>query len=56
LFLSTGFAYGIKWGQSIAEVAKELGEPDIFKNALVFILVMAGGFTINCVWCLLLNM
>jgi len=53
--MSAGFAYGIKWGQPIADVARELGAPDIFKNAPVFIIVMAGGFTVNCVWCLFLN-
>jgi L-rhamnose-H+ transport protein len=53
--MSAGFAYGIKWAQPIAAVARELGAPDIFKNAPVFIIVMAGGFTVNCAWCLLLN-
>ena len=53
--MSAGFAYGINWGKPIAAVAMDLGAPDIFKNAPVFIVVMAGGFTVNCVWCLLLN-
>jgi L-rhamnose-H+ transport protein len=53
--MSAGFAYGIKWGQPIAEVAKTMGATDIFKNAPVFIVVMAGGFTVNCVWCLFLS-
>jgi L-rhamnose-H+ transport protein len=53
--MSAGFAYGIKWGQPIAAVARDLGAPDIFKNAPVFIVVMAGGFTVNCIWCLILN-
>ncbi|MEI7900200.1 MAG: L-rhamnose/proton symporter RhaT [bacterium] len=53
--MSAGFAYGIKWGQPIAEVARSLGAADIFKNAPVFVVVMAGGFTVNCVWCLILN-
>jgi len=53
--MSAGFAYGINWGKPIAAVAMDMGAPDIFKNAPVFIVVMAGGFTVNCVWCLLLN-
>jgi len=53
--MSAGFAYGIKWGQPIAELARNLGAADIFKNAPVFIVVMAGGFTVNCAWCLILN-
>ena len=53
--MSAGFAYGIKWGQPIAEVSRNLGAAEIFKNAPVFVVVMAGGFTVNCVWCLMLN-
>jgi len=53
--MSAGFAYGINWGKPIAAVAMDMGAPDIFKNAPVFIVVMAGGFTVNGVWCLLLN-
>jgi L-rhamnose-H+ transport protein len=53
--MSAGFAYGIKFGQPVAEVARNLGAADIFKNSPVFIVVMAGGFTVNCVWCLILN-
>jgi len=53
--MSAGMAYGIDWGKPIANVALDLGAPDILKNAPVFIVVMAGGFTVNCVWCLLLN-
>ena len=53
--MSAGMAYGINWGKPIAAVALKLGAPDILKNAPVFIVVMAGGFTVNCVWCLLLN-
>jgi len=53
--MSAGFAYGIKWGQPIAEMAKTMGAPDIFKNAPVFVVVMAGGFTVNCCWCLFLS-
>jgi L-rhamnose-H+ transport protein len=53
--MSAGFAYGINAGKPVAEIALQAGAPDIFKNSPVFILVMAGGFTVNCVWCLLLN-
>jgi len=53
--MSAGFAYGINAGKPIAHFAHEMGAMDIFKNAPVFIVVMCGGFTVNCVWCLLLN-
>lgn len=53
--MSAGFAYGIKWGQPIADVANMMGAPDIFKNAPVFIVIMGGGFTVNGCWCLFLN-
>ena len=53
--MSAGFAYGIQWGQPIADLALDLGAPNIFKNAPVFIVVMTGGFTVNCAWCLILN-
>jgi len=53
--MSAGFAYGIKWGQPIASLARDLGAPDIFKNAPVFIVIMAGGFSVNCAWCLILS-
>ncbi len=53
--MSAGFAYGINAGQPIARKAAELGAADLFKNSPVFIMVMGGGFTVNFVWCLILN-
>ena len=53
--MSAGFAYGINAGKPIAEIAFQSGSPDILKNSPVFILIMAGGFTVNCIWCLILN-
>lgn len=53
--MSAGFAYGINAGKPVAEMALQVGAADIFKNSPVFILVMAGGFTVNCIWCLILN-
>lgn len=54
--MSAGFAYGINAGKPIAERALALGAPELFTNSPVFIVVMAGGFTVNCIWCLLLNL
>jgi L-rhamnose-H+ transport protein len=53
--MSAGFAYGINAGKPVADIALQMGSADIFKNSPVFILVMAGGFTVNCIWCLILN-
>lgn len=54
--MSSGFAFGIQSGQPIAEAAHSLGSPSIFKNGPVFVVVMAGGFLVNCIWCLYLGM
>ncbi|TFG46364.1 MAG: rhamnose/proton symporter RhaT [Candidatus Brocadiia bacterium] len=53
--MSAGFAYAITAGKPVAEASLQSGAPDILKNAPVFILVMAGGFTVNCIWCVILN-
>lgn len=53
--MSAGFAYAMTAGKPVAEAALQSGAPDIFKNAPVFILIMGGGFTVNCIWCVLLN-
>lgn len=42
-------------GGPIADAAAEAGS-DVFKNNPIFIVVMAGGFTTNCIWCLALNL
>jgi L-rhamnose-H+ transport protein len=53
--MSAGFAFAMTAGKPIAEKAFELGAPNILKNAPVFILVMGGGFTVNGIWCVALN-
>jgi L-rhamnose-H+ transport protein len=54
--LSSGFAFGIQAGQPIAQSAFANGAPAIFKNGPVFVMVMAGGFLVNCLWCLYLGL
>ena len=54
--MSSGFAFGIQAGQPIAEAALAHGAPAIFKNGPVFVVVMAGGFLVNCLWCLYLGL
>ena len=53
--MSAGFAFGIQAGQPIAQAAPDQGAPAIFKNGPVFVMVMAGGFTVNLLWCLYLG-
>jgi L-rhamnose-H+ transport protein len=54
--MSSGFAFGIQAGQPIAELAFKSGAPGMFKNGPVFVVVMAGGFLVNAVWCLYLGL
>ncbi len=54
--MSSGFAFGIQSGQPIAEAALACGSPSIFKTGPVFVVVMAGGFLVNCIWCLYLGL
>ena len=54
--MSACFAFGIAAGKPVAEQAVELGAVSLFQNSPVFILIMAGGFTTNLIWCMILNL
>jgi L-rhamnose-H+ transport protein len=54
--MSACFAFAISAGEGVARAAIANGTPPVFQNNPVFILIMAGGFTTNCIWCLALNM
>ena len=53
--MSASMSYGLAAGKPIAEIALKYGAPDIFQNLPVLIVVLAGGFTSNFVWCVILN-
>ena len=53
--MSACFAFGIAAGKSIAETAVDQGAVELMSNSPVFLLIMAGGFTTNLVWCLYLG-
>ena len=53
--MSSGFALGIASGQPIAEAALENGSPVLFQNSPVFVVIMAGGFLVNFIWCFYLG-
>ncbi|MCJ7679501.1 MAG: rhamnose/proton symporter RhaT, partial [Candidatus Aminicenantes bacterium] len=54
--MSACFAFAISAGEGVAAAAVAAGTRPIFQNNPVFILIMAGGFTTNCIWCLILNL
>ncbi|MBZ0256518.1 rhamnose/proton symporter RhaT, partial [bacterium] len=53
--MSACMSFGINAGQPIAETAVQYATPEIWKNTPVFIIILAGGFTTNLLWCLYLN-
>lgn len=53
--MSACMAFGIAAGRPIAQLAVERGAPVLWQNGPVFIVILAGGFTTNCIWCLALN-
>lgn len=52
--MSASFAFGIAAGNSITEKAISIGTPTLFSNSPLFIVIMAGGFTTNFIWCMIL--
>jgi len=53
--MSACMAFGIAAGKPIADLALRHGTPTLWQNTPVFVVVLAGGFTTNCVWCVVLN-
>jgi L-rhamnose-H+ transport protein len=53
--MSACFAFGIAAGKPIADHAISTGTPVLFSNSPIFILIMAGGFTTNFIWCIVLG-
>jgi L-rhamnose-H+ transport protein len=53
--LSASMAYAFAAGKPIAKLALEHGTPGLWQNLPVLPVVLAGGFTTNFIWCVLLN-
>jgi L-rhamnose-H+ transport protein len=57
--MSSCFAYGLAAGKPLAIIAQRqllaAGSSDLWRNLPVLIVVLAGGFTTNFVWCVILN-
>ena len=62
--MSAGMSYGIAAGKPIAELARQANlaagaAPEfanLWQNTPVFVVILAGGFTANGLWCLTLNL
>jgi L-rhamnose-H+ transport protein len=54
--MSACMVFGINAGEPIGRVAVELGVSSVYQNAPTLILVLAGGFTVNSLCCLTLNL
>lgn len=60
--LSACFSFGIEAGASMGETANELwkaanpGQGEfLFKNNVIFVVILWGGLTTNFIWCMILN-
>jgi L-rhamnose-H+ transport protein len=54
--MSACMSYGFAAGKPIAAIAVRNGASELWKNLPVLIIILAGGFTTNFVWCLALNL
>ena len=53
--MSACMSYGFAAGKPIAALAVTNGASDLWKNLPVLIIILAGGFTTNFIWCAVLN-
>ena len=53
--MSSCMAIAFAAGKPIAQHAAATGTPDLFKNFPLLIIALAGGFTTNFIWCMILN-
>ncbi len=53
--MSACMAFGFAAGKPIAKLATETGAPSLWQNSPVLVVILAGGFTTNFLWCLFLN-
>ena len=53
--MSSCMSFGITAGAPIAAVSVDAGVPKLWENSAVLVVVLAGGFTTNIIWCIILN-
>jgi len=54
--LSACMAFAITAGKPIQEMAVELGLRPVLSNIPLLVVILLGGFTTNCIWCLWLSL
>ena len=53
--MSACFAYGLAAGDPIKAITIQHGTPTLWQGLPVLVVLLAGGFTTNFIWCLILN-
>ncbi len=53
--MSACFAYGLAAGDPIKQITMRHGTPVLWQGLPVLVVVLAGGFTTNVIWCAILN-
>lgn len=53
--MSACFSYGLAAGDPVRAIAERHGTPPLWQGLPILILVLAGGFTTNVVWCIVLH-
>lgn len=53
--MSACFAFGLSAGSEIGELSAAHGTAELWTGLPVLIVVLLGGFTSNCIWCVILN-
>jgi len=53
--MSACFAYGLAAGDPIKQLAIQHGTPPLWQGLPVLVVLLAGGFTTNFIWCVILN-
>lgn len=53
--MSACMSFAFRAGAPIAEIATQHGVADLWKNTPVLVVILAGGFTTNALWCIFLN-
>jgi L-rhamnose-H+ transport protein len=54
--MSACFAYGLAAGDPIKAITVQHGTPGLWQGLPVLVVVLAGGFTTNFIWCVILNL
>ncbi|HUR10322.1 MAG TPA: L-rhamnose/proton symporter RhaT [Flavitalea sp.] len=53
--LSACFNYGIEAGNEMSKAAEASGANPLFRNNVIFVVILWGGLTTNFIWCMILN-